>query len=86
MRLYEGKVLFEASIDVAGYNYLVIYGKHINGYFCAIPNWKIACEMSTPDDTLYNFEHLHMAGIKSPAVAKTLAKQIRDIASRIQNQ
>lgn len=55
---YKASVLFEASIDTCGSNYLVIYGKHANGYFCAIPNWAVCCEMAEPSDFLYNREKL----------------------------
>lgn len=75
---YEAHVIFEASIDANGYNYLVIYGKHINGYFCCIPNWQISCEMAEPGDTYYNANKLIGAGINDSA-AKALAKDIRDI-------
>ena len=44
---YEAKVIFEAEIEPGdGYCYLVIYGKHINGYFCALPRMDTACEMA----------------------------------------
>ncbi len=32
----------------------MIYGKHVNGYFCCIPNWDIGCEMAEPDNVQYN--------------------------------
>lgn len=77
---YEAKVLFEASIDTCGSNYLVIYGEHINGYFCCIPNWNVSCEMAEPTDVFYNRERLLNtdAGIGMNA-ADALAKAVRDI-------
>lgn len=72
---YTAKVKFEISIDTNGSNYLVIYGKHINGYFCCIPNWKVSCEMSEPEDVFYNANNLIDAGI-SEAAAKEIAKDI----------
>lgn len=72
---YKASVIFEASIDTNGYNYLVIYGKHINGYFCCIPNWNLGCEMAEPGDVSYNAERLIGAGITDSA-AKALAKEI----------
>lgn len=74
---YGAKVIFEASIDTNGNNYLVIYGKHINGYFCCIPNWKVGCEMAEPSDTYYNFNKLVEAGIQE-AAAKEIAKDISE--------
>lgn len=82
MRTYPVKVFFEADIEVNGWNYLVIYGKHANGYFCAIPNWNFACEMSEPSDTYYNFEKLFNAHIDKSS-AKEIAKQIYEISERI---
>ena len=79
VKRYEAKVLFEASIDTCGSNYLVIYGEHINGYFCCIPNWNVSCEMAEPTDVFYNRERLLNtdAGIGMNA-ADALAKAIRD--------
>ena len=82
MRLYPVKALFEAIINANGYNYLVIYGKHINGYFCAIPNWKVGCEMAEPSDTYYNSEKLISAGIEKTS-AKEIATQISKIAETV---
>ena len=48
------KAMFEMSVDVDGSSFLVIYGRHINGGFCCIPNWQIGCEMSVPNDVFYN--------------------------------
>ncbi len=74
-RTYQAKVLFEASIDTRGNNYLVIYGKHINGYFCCIPNWRVSCEMTEPSDLCYNRSALNDAGIGMGA-AKEIAEEI----------
>lgn len=76
---YDVQALFEISVDVRGCNYLVIYGKHVNGYFCCIPNWKAGCEMAEPSDTFYNAEKLRGAGF-SGETAKELAALIRKAA------
>ena len=78
MQKFEASVIFEANIDACGSCYLVIYGRHVNGYFCAIPNWHISCEMAEPSDTFYNFERLIGAGIGESA-ARELAKAIKEI-------
>lgn len=75
---YEARTLFEISVGVEQVEYLLIYGKHINGYFCAIPNHGISCEMTIPDDVYYNYEKLTKAGIKEE-VAKVLAKIIKEV-------
>ena len=78
---YKASVQFESSVDCDDNNYLVIYGKHINGGWCCIPNWGIGCEMSDPDDTFYNYENLVRRGIEAPH-AKAIANAIRGEAVR----
>lgn len=52
----------EVSVDVGDFNYLVIYGKHINGWFIAIPNHGICVEAGHPSSGLpYNIEKLTAA-------------------------
>lgn len=51
----------ELSIDYKGFNYLVIIGKHINGWFIAIPNWNVYTEAGNPIDSYYNCEKLSKA-------------------------
>lgn len=48
----------EFSMNWNGYNFLVIYGHHANGWFIAIPNWQICTEAGHPDDVFYNTEKL----------------------------
>ena len=69
----------EVSIDYNGYNFLVIYGRHINGWFIAIPNWEICTEASAPDNVTYNTEKLKkVLPVKkfSPKVAEQIANAI----------
>ena len=75
---FEARVIFEANINVCGSCYLVIFGRHINGYFCAIPNFGLSCEMAEPSDTFYNTESLIGVGVWEKA-AQELAKAIREI-------
>ena len=51
----------ELSIDWDGDNFLVIIGKHINGWYIAIPNWNICIEAGEPTDNFYNSEKLSKA-------------------------
>lgn len=81
MKQYKAEALFEVQFDTCGSNYLVIYGKHINGYYCCIPNWQKGCEMSEPTDTYYNYNQLCSAGINERA-AKEIAKMIMTVASK----
>lgn len=58
------KPYFEHSLTVNGYNYLVIFGKHINGGFIAIPNWNICTEASGyKGDISENTERLFNQGL-----------------------
>lgn len=50
----------EISVDWNGYNFLIIYGRHINGWFIAIPNWQVCTEAGHPSDDFYNTEKLSM--------------------------
>ena len=49
----------EISVDWNGWNFLIIYGKHINGWFIAIPNWEICVEAGKPTNVDYNTEKLY---------------------------
>ncbi len=79
-RSYLAKVLFEISVDTGGNNYLVIYGKHVNGYFCCIPNWHVGCEMAEPSDVFYNRSKLVDDACIGMNAADALAHAIKEIA------
>lgn len=66
----------ELSIDCNGWNFLVIFGKHINGYYIAIPNHNICVEAACAADTFYNEGRLLAAG-----VGKKEAAEIAEIIS-----
>lgn len=51
----------EFSMDWNGFNFLIIYGKHINGWFIAIPNWKICAQATEPTNIYYNIDKLSQA-------------------------
>ena len=75
-REFKANVLFEFSVAIDGWTYLVIYGKHINGYFCALPSWSMGCEMSSPDAVDYNTKKLISCGM-ADNVAPALANAIK---------
>lgn len=75
---YEAKVLFERRISVNGWSGLVIYGKHVNGYFCCVPG-EYGAEMSEPSDTFYNAEKLTGAGATG-WLARGIALAIKHIS------
>ena len=70
------KIYFEHNIAIGGYTYLVIFGKHINGGFICVPNWKWGCEASDHINSAgYNKEKLVEAGADEEA-AEAIAKYI----------
>ncbi|MBD5585529.1 MAG: hypothetical protein HDQ88_10635 [Clostridia bacterium] len=77
---YKATALFEVSFNANGSNFLVVYGQHINGYYCCIPNWKIGCEMAEPADTFYNYEKLCGAGLNKND-AKAIAEMIKTVGA-----
>lgn len=70
--------VIEFTMDIGDWSYLVIYGKHINGYFCAVPNWGVGCEMSKSDSIAYNATKLATNGIEYGS-AKAIAEAIREV-------
>ena len=68
------KIIFEHDIQFNGCSYLVVYGRHVNGCFIAIPNWNICTEAG--DDILYNAEKLTACGLEQ-ATALTIAEHIK---------
>lgn len=76
------KVLFEISVNVKGMPYLVIYGEHVNGNFCSIPNYGWGCEMAEPIGVNYNIRSLLNCGAPKD-VAEALAKAIEQHAKNV---
>lgn len=56
----------------------MIYGKHINGYFCSIPNWGKGCELGSPESIEYNQERFEKCGF-SEKISEELARSIEYI-------
>ena len=73
---YPAQANKEISVEVGRTGYLIIYGTHVNGGFCCIPNWGFGCEMGQPEDVGYNKEQLGM--MFADSVAEALACAIRD--------
>lgn len=73
----------EISVEIGDYSYLVIYGLHINGGFCAIPQSGVSCELSAHDnfgDIGYNATNIH-SKIKNKVKAQAIAEAIHVAAS-----
>lgn len=79
-KVYKVSADFEISLSYNGFSYLVIYGKHINGYFCCVPGWKYGCEMAEPSDIYYNTLKLVECGA-DPDEANAIADAIYDYAN-----
>ncbi len=77
------KALFEFTVAVNGQAYLVIYGEHVNGYFCCLPTDHTGCEMAEPSDTFYNASSLVKACLHmSYTEAQAIAAAIKEYAAR----
>lgn len=77
--MYKSETIFECAINVQGESYLVIFGKHINGYFCCMPDRGWGCEMAEPNDIYYNADKLQACGVESE-IANAIAKAIKEAA------
>ena len=70
------QVMFEHSVDIGDYSYLILFGRHINGGFICIPNYNIGIEAAcVPDAIGYNTDQLVRAGLDQDA-AKAIATYI----------
>lgn len=74
---YEVSRIQEISVDWNGYNFLIIYGFHVNGWFIAIPNWDVCTEAGRPTDSFYNVEKLARV-IDIPEAPTVMAKAIKE--------
>lgn len=73
---FKVSVLFEINVAIGGWTYLIIFGKHINGYYCCVPNWKWGCEMADPCEIHYNRGKLIDCGADKE-VAQAIAEVIQ---------
>ena len=76
IKQYEVSQAHEISVGC----FLIIYGKHINGWFIAIPNWEVCTEAANPQDVFYNTEKLsRVSKIKNVKDApETIAKAVKE--------
>lgn len=73
---YKITEIYELSVDWNGFNFLVIYGHHKNGWFVAVPNWNICTEIGHPKDDAYNTTKIARTHIHDAAPVY-LARAIR---------
>jgi hypothetical protein len=62
-----------------GHSYCVIYGQHISGGFCCVPEWSWGCDMGSPRDVSYNADKLERAGADEKA-ARAIAEAIKEFS------
>lgn len=76
--MYNAECFKEISVAVDGFSYLTIFGHHVNGGFCALPQWGVSCELSHHnnfEDIGYNTERIGKA-LKKKAVGRCIAEAI----------
>lgn len=71
------ELLHNDFVDIGGYSFHLIYGRHSHGYYIAIPNWGICVEAAEPDDVFYNSENL------AACMDRTVAGNAQGIAEAI---
>lgn len=67
----------EFMIKIENQNILVIFGRHVNGYFMAFPQLNISCEAAAPSAISKNTVYLTQAGIRSD-YAYCISQAIRE--------
>lgn len=79
---YEVSNVHEIDFDWNGFNFLVIYGKHVSGWFIAIPNHGICVQATEPDNDIYNIQKLSDAFNnvqKGLAIAKAVKEHWKEV-------
>lgn len=74
----EGRMMIEFKINIEDTRLLVIYGRHINGYFIAMPELHISCEATIAGEIRKNTIFLSQAGIRSD-YADAICRAIKEI-------
>lgn len=85
---YEVTKTHELSVDWNGFNFLIIYGHHINGWFIAIPNWNKCTEAGEPSDVTYNAAKIaqtHIHDIAPMYLSQAIAEHWESIKEREEN-
>lgn len=83
-REYRVSSVHEISVDWNGFNFLVIYGQHVNGWFIAIPNWNVCVEATEPSDCFYNARKLSDA-FNNTDFGKEVALAVKEHWEGLQN-
>lgn len=70
---------YEFPMEYEGFSYLVIFGKHINGWFISLPMQNISCEASNPLDATCNRSNLIEKGKLDGGFAYLVAELIKEL-------
>ena len=73
---------YEFPVDYDGFSYLVIFGRHINGWFISLPRNNVSCEAASPLDITYNRANLIEKGNIDGDFALLVAKMIEELWKR----
>ena len=85
---YEATNVHEFSVDWNGFNFLVVYGEHINGWFIAIPNWNKCTEAGEPSNVDYNATKIaqtHIHDIAPTYLAQAIKEHWESVKEREDN-
>lgn len=83
-RDYGSYTVYEIRVERNGFSFLVIYGQHVNGWFIAIPNWKISVEATEPSNYWYNAKKLANA-FSNGEMGEAVAMAIKEHWEGLQN-
>lgn len=72
----------EFKIQIENVTLLVIYGRHINGYFIAVPTAYVCCSAIEPQSVDINTIYLSQAGLRSD-YARIICESIKSEWERI---
>lgn len=70
---------YEFSVDYQGFSYLVIFGKHVNGWFISLPRINVSCESADPLNVDYNRSNLVEKSKLDGDFALFIAEKIKDL-------
>ena len=73
---------YEFPLDYEGFSYLVIFGKHVNGWFISLPKNNVSCEAADPLDVAYNRSSLVEQGKLEGDFALLIAEMIKELWDR----
>lgn len=74
----------EVNVIWNGWSFTTIYGKHVGGWFIALPDWNVCVVSSDPSDFYYNRHKLSDA-FNDIDKGEVVAKAIKEHWERLNN-